>query len=63
MKLIGKSIDGRTIVVEANDQKHAAQLKRTYAKIGVSLRSYDAAIRREAARLVNHPDRDPEYKF
>ncbi len=63
IRLIGKDINGKTIIVKCEDQKAVARAKREYAKRGIALRSYDAAIKREANRLVNRPDEQPEYKF
>lgn len=61
-KLIGKDIIGRSVVVEC-EEKDIARVKRQYAKAGIGLRSYDAAIKREAKRLLEHSEDAPEYSF
>ena len=63
IKLIGKDITGRTIIVEAEDEKAVAKYRRIYAKIGVHLESYDKAVKREAKRLVDQSDEPPQYQF
>lgn len=63
MKLIGKNIIGKTIIVECEDKKEMARKKRAYAKVGIALFSYDTAIKREAKRLIERPDDAPEFAF
>ena len=65
MKLIGKDIVGKNVILECDDKNEVARAKRAYAKIGVALESYDKAIQAEAERLLL-PDDDrpaPKYRF
>lgn len=53
IKLIGKDILNRNVIVECEDKNAVARTKRAYAKAGIALSSYDAYVKREAKRLLD----------
>lgn len=62
-KLIGKDINGKSIIVECKDKNAVARAKREYAKAGIALESYDKAIQEEAERLLLPDDERPAPKY